>query len=40
VSVRYTARTIFGEFPAEALALLRHGKVVKWVYAGTGEPLP
>lgn len=40
VSVRYRARTIFGEFPAEALALMRHGRVVKWIYAGTGEPLP
>lgn len=40
VSVRYTARTIFGEFPAEAVALMRNGKVVKWIYAGTGEPLP
>jgi hypothetical protein len=40
VSVSYKARTIFGEFPAEALALMRHGRVVKWVYAGTGEPLP
>lgn len=39
-AVRYKARTIFGEFPTEALALIRHGKVVKWVYAGTGEPLP
>lgn len=39
-TVRYTARTIFGEFPTEALALMRNGKVVKWVYAGTGEPLP
>ncbi|MGI8604811.1 MAG: hypothetical protein ACR2OZ_17720 [Verrucomicrobiales bacterium] len=38
-SVRYTARTIFGEFPAEALALMRHGKVIKWVYAGTNEPV-
>jgi hypothetical protein len=38
--VRYTAHTIFGEFPTEALALMRHGRVVKWVYAGTGEPLP
>jgi hypothetical protein len=37
--VRYTAKTIFGEFPAEAVALMRHGKVVKWVYAGTGEPV-
>jgi len=40
VGVRYKARTIFGEFPTEALALMRHGKVIKWVYAGTGEPLP
>ena len=39
-SVRYTAKTIFGEFPTEAVALIRHGKVVKWIYAGTGEPLP
>jgi hypothetical protein len=39
-SVRYTARTIFGEFPTEAVALIRHGRVVKWIYAGTGEPLP
>jgi hypothetical protein len=38
--VRYTAHTIFGEFPTEALALMRHGRVVQWVYAGTGEPLP
>lgn len=40
VGVRYTARTIFGEFPTDAIALLRHGKVVRWIYAGSGEPLP
>lgn len=39
-SVRYTARTIFGEFPTEAVALMRRGKVVKWIYSGTGEPVP
>jgi hypothetical protein len=39
-SVRYTARTIFGEFPTEAVALMRHGRVVKWIYSGTGEPVP
>jgi hypothetical protein len=39
-SVRYTAKTIFGEFPTEAVALMRQGKVVRWIYAGTGEPLP
>jgi len=39
-SVRYRARTIFGEFPTEAIALVRQGRVVKWIYAGTGEPLP
>ena len=39
-SVRYTAHTIFGEFPTEAIALMRHGKVDKWIYSGTGEPVP
>jgi len=39
-SVRYTAKTIFGEFPTEALALMRGGRVVKWIYAGSGEPVP
>ena len=39
-SVRYTARTIFGEFPTEAWALIQNGQVQKWVYAGTREPLP
>jgi hypothetical protein len=38
--VHYTVRTIFGEFPdARALALMRQGRVVKWVYAGTLEPM-
>ncbi len=39
-SLTYTARTIFGEFPTDAVALIRHGKVVQWLYAGTSEPLP
>jgi hypothetical protein len=39
-SVRYTAHTIFGEFPTEAVALIRHGRVERWIYSGTGEPVP
>lgn len=39
-ALTYTTRTIFGEFPTEAHALIRHGKVVQWLYAGTNEPLP
>jgi hypothetical protein len=40
VSVNYEAETIFGKFPAEAVALIRQGKVEKWVFAGSGEPVP
>ena len=39
-SVDYTAGTIFGIFPTQAKALMRNGKVVKWIYSGTGEPVP
>lgn len=39
-ALTYTTRTIFGEFPTEAHALIRHGKVVQWLYADTNEPLP
>lgn len=39
-TVRYDAETIFGTFPAEAMALMRQNKVVKWVYSGSLEPVP
>ena len=39
-TVRYKASTIFGNFDAEAMALMRKGKVDKWIYAGSGEPVP
>ena len=39
-TVKYKAKTIFGNFDAEAMALMRKGKVEKWIYAGSGEPVP
>ncbi len=39
-TVSYKATTIFGTFPAEAMALMRHGKVEKWIYSGSHEPVP
>ncbi len=39
-NVRYVARTIFGDFPTEAMAMMRQGKVEKWIYTGSGEPVP
>jgi len=38
--VSYKAKTVFGDFPAEAMALIRRGKVEKWIYAGSHEPIP
>lgn len=38
--VDYTANSIFGIFPTQAKALMRKGKVVKWIYAGSEEPVP
>ena len=39
-TVTYSTLTIFGEFPVEAQALMRHGKVKKWVYTGSREVVP
>lgn len=39
-TVSYDAKTIFGTFPAEAMALMRRGKVEKWIYSGSHEPVP
>jgi len=39
-TVSYDAKTIFGVFPAEAMALMRRGKVEKWIYSGSHEPVP
>ncbi len=39
-SCQYVAKTIFADFSTEALALVRKGKVEKWVYSGTHEPVP
>ncbi|MDA0811864.1 MAG: hypothetical protein O3C21_05690, partial [Verrucomicrobia bacterium] len=38
--VDYTAKSIFGIFPTQAKALMQKGKVIKWIYAGSEEPVP
>ena len=38
--VDYTASSIFGIFPTQAKALIRQNKVIKWIYAGSEEPVP
>lgn len=38
--VEYKTETIFGVFDTEALALMRGGRVEKWVYSGSLEILP
>ena len=34
--IRDRAQTIFGEKTVQAKALIKEGKVVKWIYAKTG----
>ena len=40
VSVFYQSMTIFGPIDAEAQAHVREGKVIRWIYPGSGEPVP
>ena len=37
--VGYTASTIFGEIKTEGKALIRGGKVIKWIYNGSEEEI-
>ncbi len=37
--VGYTANTIFGEINAEGKALIRNGRVIKWIYSGSEEEI-
>lgn len=40
IIVDYTTKTMFGNFDTSAQARIRDGKVVKWVYTGSGEQVP
>lgn len=40
VIVDYTTKTMFGDFATSAQARIRDGKVVKWIYTGSGEVVP
>lgn len=40
IIVDYTTKTMFGDFTTSAQARVREGKVVKWIYTGSGEVVP
>ena len=40
IIVQYETVTMFGKFDTEAQARIRNGKVLKWVYTGSGEVVP
>ncbi len=40
IIVDYTTKTMFGDFTTSAQARIRDGKVVKWIYTGSGEVVP
>lgn len=40
VSVFYETMVFCGPFDAEAQAQVRNGKIVRWIYPGSGEPVP
>ncbi len=40
VIVKYETNTMFGKFDTEAQARVKNGKVIKWVYTGSGEVVP
>ena len=39
-AVGYQTDTMFGIINTEGKALMRDGKVVRWVYSGSEEPIP
>ena len=40
VEIDFTASTIFGLFDTQAQAQIRDGKLVRWIYTGSGEEVP
>ena len=40
VELVYEVETMFGPFDVTACAYVKDGKVVKWVYLGSGEVIP
>ena len=39
-TVTYNTTSLFGTFPTEAMALMRNGKVIDWLYTGSLEEVP
>ena len=40
IDVNYTAKTPFGVQVVETMAQIQSGKVIAWIYKGSGEPVP
>jgi len=40
IDVSYSAKTLFGIQTVDTVAQIQNGKVVAWVYKGSGEPVP
>lgn len=40
IAVDFTAQTRFGPFPTQAQALIRNDRIERWIYTGSGEPVP
>lgn len=40
IPVAYKTRTLFGDMDVETIAHVRDGKVIDWIYKGSGEPVP
>jgi hypothetical protein len=39
-TVTYNTTSLFGTFPTEAMAIMRNGKVIDWLYTGSLEEVP
>jgi hypothetical protein len=40
IAVDFIANTRFGPYPTQAQALIRNNRVERWIYTGSGEPVP
>lgn len=40
IAVDFTAQTRFGPYPTQAQALIRNNRIERWIYTGSGEPVP
>ena len=39
-TVTYPTKSLFGVFDTEGMAVIHNGRVVEWLYTGSGEEIP